>query len=69
MAPGASVEKEDVITPGAVATGLLKEPLSDSDFCTPDNSFRERRPSRRHPGERMPKLPEFRMPELDFHAP
>jgi len=53
-----------------VAIGFsLKEPLSDSNFRTPDNSFNERRPFRKHPGERMPKLPEFTLPDIESSLP
>mmetsp|Transcript_28053 Transcript_28053/g.52960 ORF Transcript_28053/g.52960 Transcript_28053/m.52960 type:complete len:848 (-) Transcript_28053:3693-6236(-) len=53
-----------------VAIGFsLKEPLSDSNFRTPDNSFNERRPFRKNPGERMPKLPEFTMPDIESSLP
>jgi len=65
-----SVEEGNMLSPETAATGFsLKEPLSDSDFCTPDNSLHERRSSRKHPGERMPKLPEFSMPDIESNFP
>ncbi|KAL9190873.1 hypothetical protein ACHAXT_000579 [Thalassiosira profunda] len=47
------------------ACEFSKEPLSDSNFKTPDNSENSRRPSRSRlcAAQRMPKLPELSMPE------
>ncbi|KAL3760148.1 hypothetical protein ACHAWU_002219 [Discostella pseudostelligera] len=42
---------------------LLKEPMSDSNYCTPDNS-ESKRFNRKIPTERLPKLPELGMPDV-----
>merc|ERR1712127_101899 len=61
--------EESVLSPEPMGGGLLlKKPLSDSDFCTPDNSIHERRSSRKHMGEQLPKLPEFSMPDVDLEG-
>jgi hypothetical protein len=43
---------------------LLKEPISESNYSTPDNSESKRFP-RRLPSERLPKLPELGMPNIN----
>ena len=69
MPPDAAAEEESVLSPEPMGGGLLlKKPLSDSDFCTPDNSFHERRSSRKHMGEQLPKLPEFSMPDVGLEG-
>jgi hypothetical protein len=42
---------------------LLKEPMSDSNYCTPDNS-ESKRFNRKIPTERLPRLPELGMPDV-----
>jgi hypothetical protein len=42
---------------------LLKEPMSDLNYCTPDNS-ESKRFNRKIPTERLPRLPELGMPDV-----
>ena len=53
-----AIEREAAFS-GEIETNglLLKEPLSESNFCTPDNSFHEKRPFPKFGLEDIPQLP------------
>lgn len=59
-------EGTGALSPEAIGVSLLlRKPVLESDFRTPDDSVQERRATRRHPGEQLPKLPEFSVSDTD----
>jgi len=70
LALDASIEEEKMFSTDTIESGtLLKEPLSESNFITPENSFNDRRTFRKHISDRIPKLPDLSLPTMVGDSP